>query len=194
MNREELLFHGQAFLEAEDWPLMNDYDVAALIGIHSKDFTFYFGSKNQYESEILEMYADQHLLNAKTQLSCCFRGPTKRLNKYLIYLTEENTSKPKLTERLFSPLTKGLDHPLAFIRFLTRLTNLLANCLKENFEAGRTAPVNLDVHARKILEFHLARLKKMNLQERYTFSQKIRKNNELLTYPEVNTLLQYSVI
>ena len=190
MIREDLLFNGQAFLEAEDWPLMNDYDIAVLIGIHSKDFIFYFGSKHHYEREILEMYADQHLLDAKTQLSCCFRLPIKRVKNYLVYLTEEYTSKQKMIDMLFYPLADGIQHRSVSNRFLIRLTNLLAACLEETFEANRIDLEYLQTYSREIIEFHLSKLKKMNREERYSFSQGIHKNNELLTYPESNALLQ----
>ena len=181
--REELLFTGQVFLEAEDWPLLNDYDIAAMIGIHDKDFKFYFGSKKQFEIEVLELYADQHLLDTKTLLSCCFRRPIKRVKKYLVYLTEEYTSKQKMIDMLFYPFAEGIQHRSVSNRFLVRLTNLLAACLEETFEANRIDLKYLETYSREIIESHLSKLKKMNREESHSFSQRIHKDNELLAYP-----------
>jgi len=184
MVREEMLFDGQAFLELEDWPLMNDYDIAVLIGIHAKDFTFYFGTKHDYEREVLDLYAKQHLLDAKTRLSCCFRRPTKRVKKYLIYLTLEYTLKPNMTDILFFPLAGSIQHRIVSTQFLNQLTKFLANCLKETIETIRLESEYLETYSREIIKSHLCKLKKMNREEMYSFSQKIRKNNELLKNPK----------
>jgi len=191
MVREEMLFGGQEYLEMKDWPLMNDHDVALLIGMHSKDFIFYFGSKHQYEKEVLELYADQHLLDAKTLLSCCFRRPINRVKRYLVYMTGEYTSKPELTNMLFSPLG-GIQHRNVSEKFLERLTILLADCLKETFEAIRLEMDYLIKYSRGIIESLLVKLKKMSREERVAFSQSVRKNSELLMYPESDALLHLS--
>jgi hypothetical protein len=174
MIREEMLFKGQKFIEREDWSWLNDHDIAQLIGIHAKDFRFYFGSKHQYERDVLELYMNQHLLNAKTLLSCCFRRPANRVNSYLVYLTEEYTSKPKMIDMLSSPLTAGIQHQGISNQFLDRLTNLLADCLKESNDASRIDLAYLEPYSQGIIESHLRNLKKLNQEERHSISDVMR--------------------
>ena len=172
MVREEMLLDGQLFLNLEDWPLMNDYDIAALIGIHAKDFMFYFGSKHQYEKEVLELYANQHMLNTKTQLSCCFRRPINRVNNYFAYLTDEFTSKPKEIDILFSPLAEGIQHQSVSNKFLGRLTNLLAACLEESIDIIRIDLADLESYSLEIIGSHLRNLKMMSQEERHAYSKR----------------------
>jgi hypothetical protein len=192
MVREEILLDGQLFLNLEDWPLMNDYDIAVLIGIHAKDFTFYFESKHQYENEVLELYANQHLLNTKTKLSCCFIPPIHRVKKYLVYLTEEYASKPKMMDRLFSTLKEGIQHRSVSNQFLDQLTNLLDDCLKETFETIRLELKYFESYSQEIIASHLSKLRKMSQEERYAFSQRLDKNYTLLTFPEPDALMHFS--
>lgn len=187
-----MLFNGQKLMEREDWPWLNDYDIAQLMDIHTEDFTYYFGSKHQYESEVLELYANQHLLDAKTLLSCCFKLPIDRMKKYLVYLTEEYTSKPKMIDMLSSPLTVGIQHQSLSNQFLDRLTNLLAACLEESIDTVRIDLANLESYSMEIIESHMSKLKKMNQEERYSFSEGVHKNNELLNYPKSIPLKQFS--
>jgi len=192
MIKEELLFNGQNLLEREDWMWMNDHDVANAIGMHPEDFSFYFSSKYQFEKEVLQLYSDQHLLDAKTSLSCCFQRPIKRVKKYLVYLTESFTSKPNISRMLFSPLTGGIMHNEVSKPFIDQLALLLASCLKETFKAIRLKKHDLQLYAHEILQSLLLKLNEMDSIETKVFFDRVRDSNELLSYPETNALSQFS--
>jgi hypothetical protein len=192
MIREEMLIKGQKCFEMEDWSWMNDHDAALLNGIHAKDFTFYFGSKHQYEREVLELYMNQHLLDAKTKLSCCFIPPIHRVKKYFVHLSLEYASKPKMMDRLFSALEEGIQHRNVSNQFLHRLTNLLDDCLKEVFDTIVLELAYPESYSREIIASHLSKLRKMNREERYTYAQRIEKNHTLLTFSVPDALMHFS--
>jgi len=192
MIKEELLFNGQVLLERDDWIWMNNQDIAKAIRMHPEDFTFYFSSKHTFEREVIHSYSEQHLLDAKTSLSCCFQRPIKRVKKYLLYLTEAYTSKPNITGMLFSPITGGILHNEITKPFIDHLTLLLASCLKETFKAIRIKKEDLQLYALEILESILLKLYEMDSIERDAFFNRVKKSNELLSYPETNALSQFS--
>jgi hypothetical protein len=192
MIKEEILFNGQKLLERKDWVWMNDRDIADALGMHAEDFLFYFSSKHRFEKEVIQMYSEQHLLDAKTSLSCCFQRPIKRVKKYLVYLTETFVSKPNMSRMLFSTLTGGILHKEVSKPFVEQLSFLLASCLKETFKAIRLKKDDLQVYSKETLQSILDTLNPMDTMERSVFFDRVRESNELLSYPESNALSQFS--
>jgi len=114
------------------------------------------------------------------------------VKKYLLYLTEAYTSKPNITGMLFSPITGGILHNEITKPFIDHLTLLLASCLKETFKAIRIKKEDLQLYALEILESILLKLNEMDSIERDAFFNRVKKSNELLSYPETNALSQFS--
>ena len=192
MIKDEILFEGLKYLDSKDWLWMNNKNIAGLLGMHTKDFEFYFESKQKFETEVLRWYTEQHILDARVGLSCCFKRPIKRVKGYLLYLTKEYNSKPRITRMIFSPFLGGILHQEVSLPFVDELTGILASCLKETFRAIRISENDLRNYVKDLLESLLKDLDVMNRVERSSFYERVQQNNELLSYPESNKLSQFS--
>ena len=130
---EELLHQGRSLLNHSDWVAMNNQEIAAKLGVHHDDFLRLFENKWNFESSVLEDYANQHLLYAKTKLSCWFQKSERKLKRYNLYLINEFISYPYTLNLLFSSLhaQEVTCHSIVSKNFVQQLAAMFAKCLEE---------------------------------------------------------------
>lgn len=130
---EELLHQGRSLLNHSDWVAMNNQEIATKLGIHHDDFLRLFKNKWNFESGVLEDYANQHLLYAKTKLSCWFQKSERKLKRYNLYLINEFISYPYTLNLIFSSLhaQEVTCHSIVSKNFVQQLAAMFAKCLEE---------------------------------------------------------------
>ncbi len=130
---EELLHQGRSLLNLSEWVAMNDQGIATKLGIHQDNFLRLFENKWNFENGVLEDYGNQHLLYAKTKLSCWFQKSERKLKRYNLYLINEFISYPYTLNLLFSSLhaQEVTYHSRVSKNFVQQLAAMLAKCLEE---------------------------------------------------------------
>ena len=168
-TREQLLHRGRDFMNRPGWVTLNNQEIAKKLGIHPEDFEWLFESKWHFEGSVLENYSMQHILNAKTQLSCWFQSPVKKVKKYNQYLIQEFITNSYMLRQLFATLHEGRLTCQGQLSedFIHQLATIMANCHKDLEFESSSYPYE---HAKESLQSFTQSLMEMDkegLAEKY---------------------------